>query len=50
MPEIGLNRTRVAAVVGKLVAGMAEHVGMRLVAQISRSGCPLDHAGEAGRG
>ena len=50
MPEIGLDRTRVVAIVGELVAaGMAEHVGVRLDAQIGRDGCPLDHAGEAGR-
>ena len=50
MPEIGLDRARVVAVVGELVAaGMAEHVGMRLDAQIGRDGCPLDQAGEAGR-
>ena len=28
---------------------MAQHVGVRLDAQIGRYGCPLDHAGEAGR-
>ena len=50
MPEIGLDRARVVAVIGELVAaGMAQHVGVRLDAQIGDSGCPLDHAGEAGR-
>jgi hypothetical protein len=27
---------------------MAQHVGMRLDAEIGSDGCPLDHAGEAG--
>ena len=50
MPEIRLDRARVVAIVGELIAaGMAKHVGMRLDAQISRAGCPLDHSGEAGR-
>ena len=49
MPEIRLNRPRVVAIVGELVAGMPEHVGMCLDAQISRDGCPLNHSGEAGR-
>ena len=50
MPEIGLDRARIMAVVGELVAaGMAEHVGVRLDAQIGRDGCPLDHAAKAGR-
>ena len=50
MPEIRLDRTRVVAVIGELVAAsVAEHVGMRLDAEIGRKGCPFDHAGEAGR-
>jgi hypothetical protein len=50
MPEIGLDRPRIVAVVGEFVAaGVAQHVGMRLDARIGRGGCPLDHAGEAGR-
>jgi hypothetical protein len=40
MPEIGLDRTRVVTIVGELVAaGMAEHVGMRLDAEIGYGGC-----------
>jgi hypothetical protein len=47
--QIRLDRTRVVTIVGELVAaGMAQHVGMRLDAQIGRDGCPLDHVGEAG--
>jgi hypothetical protein len=50
MPEIGLDRTRVMAIVGELVsAGMAQHVSVRLDAQIGRADCLLDRAGEAGR-
>ena len=50
MPEIRLDRARVVAIIGELIAtGKAEHVGMRIDAQISRAGCPLDHSGEAGR-
>ena len=50
MSEIRLDRARVVAVVGELVAtGMAEHVGVRLDAEVGRDGCPPDHAGEAGR-
>ena len=50
MPEIGLDRTRVVAIVGKFVAaGMAQHVSVRLDAQIGRGGRPFDQAGEAGR-
>jgi hypothetical protein len=50
MPEIRLDRTRVVTIVGELIAaGMAEHVGMCLDAQIGRNGCPLNHAGESGR-
>jgi hypothetical protein len=49
MPKVRLDRTRVVPIVRQLVAaGMAEHVGMRLDAQIGRDGCPLDHVGEAG--
>ena len=49
MPEIGLDSARVVSVVGELVAaGMAQHVGVRLDAQIGRYGYPLDHAGETG--
>ena len=37
MPEIGLDRTRVVTMVGELLAaGMAEHVSVRLDAQIGR--------------
>ena len=37
MPEMRLDRARVVAIVGELVAaGMAQHVGMRLDAQIGR--------------
>jgi hypothetical protein len=40
MPEIRLDRTRVVAIVGDLIAAsMAQHVGMRLDAQIGRDGC-----------
>jgi hypothetical protein len=50
MTQIRLDRARVVAVVGELVAaGMAEHVGMCLDAHIGRDGRPLDHAGEARR-
>jgi hypothetical protein len=50
MSEIRLDRTRVVAVVGELVAaGVAQHVSVRLDAQIGRDGCPLDHAGEGRR-
>jgi hypothetical protein len=50
MPEIGLDRPRVVAIVGELIAtGMAQHVGVRLDAQVGRVGCTLDHAGEARR-
>jgi hypothetical protein len=49
MPEIGLDCARVVAIVGELVAaGMAQHVGMRLDAQIGHGGCPLDHAEKPG--
>jgi hypothetical protein len=38
--EIGLDRARVMAIVGELVAaGMTEHVGVGLDAQIGRGGC-----------
>jgi hypothetical protein len=48
MPEVRLDCPRVVAIVGELVAaGMAEHMGVRLDAQIGRDGCPLDHVGEA---
>ena len=48
--EISLDRTCVVAIIGQLVAaGVAEHVGMRLDPEISRDGCPLNHAREAGR-
>jgi hypothetical protein len=41
MPEIRLDSTRVVAIVGELVAArVAEHVGVRLDAQIGRDGCP----------
>jgi hypothetical protein len=50
MTQIRLDRARVVAVVDKLVAaGMAQHMGVRLDAQIGHDSCPLDHAGEAGR-
>jgi hypothetical protein len=50
MPEARLDRPRVVAVVGELIAaGMAEHVGVRLDAEIGGNGCPLYHAGEAWR-
>jgi hypothetical protein len=45
-----LDRPRVMAVICKLIAaGMAQHMGVRLDAQIGRVGCTLDHAGEARR-
>jgi len=45
--EIGLDRPRVVAVIGELVAaGMSWHVGVRLDTQIGRGGCPLDHPGK----
>ena len=50
MPEMGLDRARVVTIVGELVAaGVAEHVGTRLDAEVGRDGRPLDHAGEARR-
>jgi hypothetical protein len=43
--EIGLDRARVVAIVGELIAaGMAEHVVMCLDAQIGRAGRPLNDA------
>jgi hypothetical protein len=40
MPEIRLDRSRVVAIVGELVAaGVPQHVGVRLDAQIGRGGC-----------
>ena len=48
MPGLRLDRRRIMAVVGELVAaGMAQHVGVRLDAQISGNDCPLDHEGES---
>ena len=40
MPEIRLDRTRVVTVIGELIAaGMAQHVGMCLDAEIGRGFC-----------
>jgi hypothetical protein len=48
--QISLDRSCVVTIVGELgAASMAQHVGVRLDAQIGRHGCPLDHAREAGR-
>ena len=42
MPEIRLDRTRVVTGFGELIAaGMAQHVGMCLDAEIGRDGRPL---------
>jgi hypothetical protein len=50
MSKIRLDRPRVVAIVGELIAaGVAQHVGMRLDAQIGRNGCSLNHAGERWR-
>ena len=46
--QIRLDRTRVVAIVGELIAaGMA--VGVSLDARIGRRRSPFDHAGEPGR-
>jgi hypothetical protein len=48
MAQIGLDRPRIAAIVRKLVtAGMTQHVGMSLDAQICRSNCPLHQTEKA---
>ena len=50
MPQLGLERPRIDAVIRKFVAaGVAQHVGVRLDAQIGRNRRPLDHAREARR-
>ena len=50
MPQVSLERPRIDAVIRKLIAaGMAEHVGVRLDAEICDDRRPLDHAGEARR-
>ena len=50
MAEIGLDRPGVATVIGKLVpAGVPQHVGMSLDAQIRDSNCPLHQAGKSWR-
>jgi hypothetical protein len=51
MPEISLDRPRVVAVVGELIAaGVLQHVDMCLDAKISLGSRPFDDVGEAGRG
>jgi hypothetical protein len=48
--EVRLDGTRIMVIVGELVtAGMAQHVGMRLDAEVGSNGCPLDRAREARR-
>jgi hypothetical protein len=47
IPEVRLDRAQVVAIVGELVAaGMAQHVGVDLDAQIGRGDRPPDRAGE----
>jgi hypothetical protein len=49
MPEVGLDRPRVVAVVGELIAaGVAEHVGVNFDTEASLEARALDHAREAG--
>ena len=50
MTEISLDCPGVVAVVGELIAGMAQHVGMSLDAQIGHSNCPLHKTEKAGSG
>ena len=47
MPEIRLERARIAAVVGELVTtGVAKHVGMGLDPEFRANRRPFDHTGE----
>jgi hypothetical protein len=49
VPEIGLDRTGVVAIVGELLAAsMAQHMGMSFDAQIGRDDCPPDYRLEGG--
>jgi hypothetical protein len=46
--KVSLQGPRIMSHVRQSVAaGVAEHVGMRLEAQLSLPACPFDHAGEA---
>jgi len=48
--EVGLQRAGIDAVIRQLVAaGVTEHVGVTLDAEIGCDRRPLDHAGETGR-
>ena len=50
MTKIGLQGAGVVAVIRELIpAGMAQHVRMRLEAELRQSPGALDHAGEPGR-
>jgi hypothetical protein len=50
MPQVGLQGTGVVAVIRQLVAaGMPQHVGVHLDAEISRGGGPFHHARETWR-
>ena len=47
MPEIRLERARIAAVVGELVTtGVAKHVGMGFDPEFRANRRPFDHTGE----
>ena len=49
VPEVGLQRARVVALIRQLVAAsMAQHVRMGLEAELRLNPGPLDHAGEPG--
>ena len=48
MPQVSLQRPRIDAVIRKLVAaGVSQHVGVRLDAEIRDDRYPLDHAAES---
>jgi hypothetical protein len=50
VPQVSLQRPRVDAVIGELVAaGVAQHVGVRLDAELGRERRTLDHAAESRR-
>jgi hypothetical protein len=50
VPEVGLQRAGIVAVIRELVAaGVAEHVGMGLNFQPGGDGCTLHYAGELSR-
>jgi len=49
MSQVGLQRASIMAVIGELVAArVAQHMRMRLDAEICRGGSALHHAGETG--